>query len=490
MEKVVQDLKKLIKGKTLFVGVGNIMRQDDGAGVYLVKRLKRVSREPNAAFLNVGISPENYLGKICNMKPDTIIFFDIAQFNEKPGRMKIFKPKQLKQSDISTHGVSIGLSIKYLKNELGTDNIFIVGIQPEKIDVGTELSDVIKETIDKFVKAFKSNAALISLAVFMLVYLAGCGAQEIVKNTQFLMGTTVSISVVDGKDAKEAMGKAFLQMMNSESIFSTYREESEAFKVNQNAYKEAVEISPKMLYLLAKSKELDEKTNGAFDVSIGALIDLWNSAGTLENRLPSEEEIKSALENSGMYKVIIDSQKQTVRFFAEGVKLNFSGIAKGYAVDEAINTLKEDGIKNALVNAGGDMFCLGAGKEKKGWKIGIQHPRKPDAILGTFYISDKAVATSGDYENYFDVEGRRYSHIINPLTGFPVAEIPVSVTVVAPDCLTADAFATGIFVLGPKKGMELVEKEKDIEAVIISIKNEKLDILISQGLQDKIHLQH
>lgn len=162
------------------------------------------------------------------------------------------------------------------------------------------------------------------------------------------------------------------------------------------------------------------------------------------------------------------------------MKLDLGGIAKGYAVDKAIEVLKEKGVKNVLVNAGGDMYCLGEGPQGK-WKVGIQHPRKTREIVEVIEISNRGVATSGDYRRYYTILGKRFGHIINPSTGLPVEDIPTSVTIIASDAITADALATGVFVLGPAKGMELINVLPQIEAMIIS---EKMEILISNGWPD------
>ncbi|MFQ5835694.1 MAG: FAD:protein FMN transferase, partial [bacterium] len=155
-------------------------------------------------------------------------------------------------------------------------------------------------------------------------------------------------------------------------------------------------------------------------------------------------------------------------FQKKGMQIDLGGIAKGYAVDRAIESLRKNGIRRALVNAGGDLYALGSGPGKEKWQVGIQDPREEDKLLGIIKVKDVGVATSGDYRRYFTIEGRRFSHIVNPKTGQTVQDVPMSVTVIAPDATTADALATGVFVLGPQKGIELIESLPQVEGMIVS----------------------
>jgi len=157
--------------------------------------------------------------------------------------------------------------------------------------------------------------------------------------------------------------------------------------------------------------------------------------------------------------------------------IDLGGIAKGYAVDEAIKFLRKRGVKNALVEAGGDLYCMGEGPQGK-WRVGVQHPRKMNRIFEVIGLKDRAVATSGDYYRFFFIKGKRHSHIINPKTGMTVQENPMSVSIIAPTTTDADALATGVFVLGPERGMRLIEKLEDVEGMIIG---EGMKVVKSSG---------
>jgi thiamine biosynthesis lipoprotein len=177
--------------------------------------------------------------------------------------------------------------------------------------------------------------------------------------------------------------------------------------------------------------------------------------------------------------MVIENGK--IKFAKRGMGIDLGGIAKGYAVDAAIRVLKEKNVESAMVNAGGDIYVLGR-KHGKPWRIGIRHPRRGGEILGIVEVEDKAIVTSGDYERYFFSEGKRYHHILNPKTGYPANECQ-SVTIVAKKATIADGLATGVFVLGPREGMDLVESLEEVEGVIV---NKEGEMSVSSGLVSKI----
>lgn len=280
------------------------------------------------------------------------------------------------------------------------------------------------------------------------------------KETRFLMGTIVEVA----SDDERAADIAFAEMSRVEALVSKYKEYSEVATLNSAG---KIEASADTMYLIRRSKEFWQDTGGAFDITVAPLLDIWGFT-TRDFRMPEEKEIKDALKRVGCDKILIDERKNIVRFKVRGMEIDLGGIAKGYAVDCAIKRLKDAGIKNALVNAGGDMYCLG-NKNGKPWKVAIQDPRGK-GYVEYLELQDKAVATSGDYEQYFEIEGKRFSHIFDPRTGYPADTAIVSVTVIADDCLTADAWATSMFVLGKEKGEELARRYPDIAIKIIKVK--------------------
>ncbi len=308
----------------------------------------------------------------------------------------------------------------------------------------------------------KRNYKLFSFALPVLFFLSGFlgikAKPQYVTKSKYLLGTTVSITC----RYDDAINKAFEEMERVENLLSKYKQDSIISEINTKKYKI---VTDEVLYIIQKSKEINKLTDGAFDITVSSLVDIWKDA-IKNNQLPKEELIKEKLLGVGSDKIQIDKDDFIVSIAAD-TQLDLGGIATGYAVDSAIGKLKKLGIKSALIDAGGDIYCLGT-KNDKPWVIGIQNPRNKNEIINTLKLEDKAVTTSGDYEQYFIYEGRRYSHIINPVTGYPTDNSVASVTVTAPDCLTADALATAIFVLGKEKGLEALKNFKNVEAIVIT----------------------
>jgi thiamine biosynthesis lipoprotein len=261
-----------------------------------------------------------------------------------------------------------------------------------------------------------------------------------------MMGTVVEVISPD----RRAADIAFREIKRIENLLSYYRDDSEVSRLNKQG---RLEVSPETLFVIKKAGEFWQVTQGAFDVTVAALLELWGFSGG-NYRVPDDIKIKETLELIGFDKVRISGN--IIEFKTEGMKIGLGAIAKGYAVDCAARKLKLAGIKSALINAGGDIYCLG---DKGGlpWRVAIKAGQEA-GIAGYLELKDKAVATSGNYEQYFSVGDTRYCHILDPRTGKPADTDIVSVTVIGDDCLTADALATSIFVLGKEKSRELAER--------------------------------
>ena len=300
---------------------------------------------------------------------------------------------------------------------------------------------------------------------------------ETVAQKQFLMGTFVEVKVIgeDRAELERAINAAFNEIKRIEHQMSR-QGDGELGKVNREAASQPVSISDELLFVLQEALEYKALTEGKFDVSIGNVVDAWGFKEDWDGvgRVPSREELEALLTPSR--DIIIDPANKTVQFSSAAVEIDLGGIAKGYAVDRAIEVLKAHKIKGALVNAGGNIRVYGQRPEsflyfferRRPFVIGIQHPRKEDAVLGAIELQDDmAVATSGDYQRYFFKDGIRYHHIFDPHTGRPANEA-ISATVIAPTAIEADALSTAVFVLGPQKGMELIEKLEDVEGIIVT----------------------
>ncbi|MFN3967167.1 MAG: FAD:protein FMN transferase [Endomicrobiia bacterium] len=306
--------------------------------------------------------------------------------------------------------------------------------------------------------------------ILFLFELISC-QKKTYQETRFLMNTFVEIKIHDEKKekAKQTCELAFQEMEILDNLLNCYNPKSRISELNR---KKTVKSYKVLDEIIKKSIELSKLTDGAFDITIYPLIQLWDFGNN--NVPPEKTKIKKILQKINYRLIKVHKNKISLK---GDTQIDLSGIAKGYIVDSAIDVLKACNIKNALINAGGDIRVIG----NKVWKIGVQHPRKKNGqIMAILEVKNKAVTTSGDYEKYFEYQGKRYHHIIDPKTGYPSTNC-ISVTIIADDATSADALATGVFVLGAEKGLELVEKLDGVECIIVD-SSEKIHL--SSGLKD------
>ncbi|MCC7430917.1 FAD:protein FMN transferase [bacterium] len=317
------------------------------------------------------------------------------------------------------------------------------------------------------------------LCSFLLIFRQSFSQETLfqLEHEEFLLGTLVEFKVIhdDFGEAQNSILQAVSEIQRIENLISPYIFSSEVYQINANPGK-FVKVSSETLELCQKSCELAKLTNSAFEPTLGAVLEKWNF-NALEPKKPSQEILDALVKKVGYSKIQFKNDSIKVDF---EMKLDFGGIGKGFAVDKAILILKKNGIKSALINAGGDIFCFGKNSEGKKWKIGIKNPEKSDKNLGTVEISDFAVATSGNYERNFVENGIFYHHILNPKTGLP-SQTCKSVTVLAKTCELADALATAIFVLGAENGIELVETLEKTEAFVVDGNG---NLFFSKGFKD------
>lgn len=280
--------------------------------------------------------------------------------------------------------------------------------------------------------------------------------EQLFHDNRILMGTFWEVI----SPAKEASAIVFAEVTRLEQLLSKYNQTSEISVLNRTG---KLKVSPDAFYIIKKSKEFYQLTDGAFDITVAPLVELWGFS-TQETKVPNDEKIKSTLKVVGMDKIILHENNFVVEFKLAEMKIDLGGIAKGFALDCAIKKLKENNINSCLIAAGGQVYALG-NKFAKPWKIAIKDPRKPD-VLRTLELKNQSASTSGDYEQFFLKDGKRYCHIINPKTGYPADAGITSVTVIADQGLTADALSTAIFVLGKTKGEELLKKISGTKAII------------------------
>jgi thiamine biosynthesis lipoprotein len=303
------------------------------------------------------------------------------------------------------------------------------------------------------------------VAVSILAALATSSAYaDWVGDATDLMGTRVSVELWADDEARgrELVADVMEDYRRIDRAMSTYKPDSEISLVNARAAIEAVPITEELFTLLERSVALSVASHGAFDItyeSVGYLYDF--RAGVR----PTDEEISERLAAIDYRHIVLDRQMSTVRFTSPDVRINLGGIAKGYAVQHAADYLRSRGVEHALLNAGGDTRVIG---DRRGqpWVVGIRHPRQEDEVITRLPIVDEAISTAGDYERFFEEDGHRYHHIINPATGRPTEGV-LTVTVIGPDGTLTDGLDTAIFVLGAEAGLELMESYPEYEAIIV-----------------------
>jgi len=327
-----------------------------------------------------------------------------------------------------------------------------------------------------------------ALMLALAVYLKFSPSSRMVEKTAFYMGTFVQIKVPVASETAEitalnAIYKAFEEIARIEGVFSVFKEDSEISRINAMKAGEPMQISDETFALIERSIDFNKKTAGAFDITVKPLVDLWRTAAH-EKKLPSEESVRSALLKVGSDYIVLDQLTRTITFQREGMAIDMGGVAKGYATDRAVAVLEANGIKDAIVNSGGDMYCLGKKTKINMWRVGIQHPRDKSSMAMEIELKDAAIVTSGDYEKYFILYGKRYSHIIDPRTGYPAGDDIVSATVISPDSATSDILATALCVLG-KKGIGIAEAVEGADAIIISETKGGLKVMTTSGIDKR-----
>lgn len=339
----------------------------------------------------------------------------------------------------------------------------------------------------------KLKGAVLFLPVFIaLFFLAtGCGGSREYSSQEFLMDTIVEITAYAGseEEAREGTQAAFDKIKAIADLTDRFPEKgsaayerSDVCRINTMAGIEPVQVSDAVLEMLVLSQKYYEITEGAFDVTVGPLMDLWGF-GT-KPAVPDAAAIREKLKLVGMDKMTIDPQKKTVYLARPGMAVDLGGIAKGYAAEAAAKVLRDRGISQAVINAGGNVVVLGGKKGKDRWKLGIQDPRNSGGLIGVLALKNKVAVTSGDYQRYFESGGKRYHHLLDPETGMP-ARGAISVTVVCDSSAVGDILSTALFVLGPEKGLELAESLQGVEAVFVSAGKE---IDVTEGLRKEITL--
>lgn len=309
-------------------------------------------------------------------------------------------------------------------------------------------------------------------SILWFVAVVSCFSQDSLQTYEVyvsknLIGTLIEAKIVtkDINSAKKVLYHAFKEIERIDSLLAWQIATSEISKINTSAGKCPVKISYETYSILKRSLAYSESSNGIFDVTVGPLTQLWGFNGDEEpTTVPDKKAIDSCLQLVGYKDLILNYNDTTAFLRRAGMSIDLGGIGKGYAIDRASDVLKRNGLTSFLFNAGGDVLVSGYKAEDQNWTVGIKDPRKEDKLLGSVEFTNKSIATSGDYERYFEIDGKRYHHIIDPSTGYPASN-SVSVSIIAESAERADALATMVFITQGKTGWQ---GKNDEEFIIIS----------------------
>lgn len=316
------------------------------------------------------------------------------------------------------------------------------------------------------------------LIITTLISLTSFG-QIVHKRKLSMLGSPFEITVV-AKDTIQGnyfIDKAVSEVKRIENLISDWIPTTQISEVNKNAGINPVKVDDEVFQLVTRANKISKLTNGAFDISYASMDKIWKFDGSMKE-MPTKEAIKSSVEKIGYEKIIMNDSAKTIFLKEKGMKLGLGGIGQGYIADKVKALLQKEGCQSGIVNVSGDINTWGKQIDGKPWTIGIINPMNKNKVFATFPLEDNAVETSGSYEKFVMFNGVRYSHIIDPRTGYPATGI-VSVSVFAKQTEIADALATGIFVLGIDVGLDLVNQLKGIECIIV---DDKGKIHTSKGI--------
>ncbi len=305
-------------------------------------------------------------------------------------------------------------------------------------------------------------------------------AQQSFHRSFKLMGSGFQVTVVvkDSTEANRVMNLAIDEIARIEKLISSWNPNSETSEINSNAGIKPVKVSQELYSLIERAKNISRLTDGAFDISYASMDKIWRFDGSMKG-MPSKEEIKSSVAKVGFQNIVLDAEQSSVFLKEKGMKIGFGAIGKGYAADQAKALLQKNKVEAGIINASGDMNTWGRQPNGEEWTVAITNPLNKTKAAAILPITNGAVVTSGNYEKFVQFKGTRYSHIIDPRTGYPATGI-LSVTVFAPKAELADALATSVFVMGIETGLNRINQLPKIECVII---DEKGNVITSNNIE-------
>lgn len=321
----------------------------------------------------------------------------------------------------------------------------------------------------------KYNLFFVLLSILCVIFLTSCNTKDVASNTEplsqtdFLLGTVVTISLYDHQ-SQELLDLAIGKLKELEDTLSINKSGTLIDQVNESAGVAPVIVDDNTYKVIEKGLTYSKLTNGAFDITIGPVVKLWN-IGFPEARVPNSQEIEQILPLVGFDNVILNPDDSSIYLTSKGMQLDLGGIGKGYAADEVATLLRENGVNHAIIDLGGNIYTLGDKPGNQLWAIGVQDPFNPRGkIIGRLKTADKSVVTSGIYERFVEDEaGNKYHHILNPKTGYPYENQIAGVTIVSDSSTDGDALSTAVFAMGIDEGLDFVESLDGVDAIFITL---------------------
>ena len=341
-------------------------------------------------------------------------------------------------------------------------------------------------------KTLITKAKIVLLVIFLILGLTIYRFQkpQLVQENQFVLGTfgQIHLYTKSPKSGNKAINQAYQRIREIENSMSIIISDSDIYQLNENAGIKPIKVTQDTLNVIHKGLEYYELTKGAFNIGLGKISKLWGINIETDNKIPpaipNEKEILDAKKHIDLYQLEINNNELFIK--DPKMSIDLGGIAKGYAVDEAVRTLEGLGIKSGFVNLGGDIFVLGSKPDGTAWQMGIQSPELGSSnVIVKIQLRNSSIVTSGDYQRYIEKDNKRYHHIIDPSTGYPAENELTSVTIISDTTIKGDSYSTAAFVMGLEKGLDFIENLENTEAIFLT-KDKR--IYASSGIRDEIEL--
>lgn len=317
-----------------------------------------------------------------------------------------------------------------------------------------------KRRVNKIISLF--------LVLICLISLTSCSKQDrLYSKDAFLMGTIINLKYY-GKNGEKALEESINIIDNIENSMSLTLKDSDINKINKEAHKRSIELNEDMYNVIERALYYSKLSDGSLDISVRAVDKLW-AIGTENERVPDKSEIKNNLKYVGYKNIELHKDNKSISFKKDNMEIDLGAIAKGYTADVLVEILKKHKIERALINLGGNLYVYGGKENGDSLNIGIQDPKKDKGeYFATLKVKNKSVVTSGNYERYFEKDGKRYHHIIDPKTGYPAENGLISTTIISDKSMDGDALSTATYVLGLEKSMKLINSLENVEAVFVT----------------------